>query len=709
MRIAKLGALKAHIENCGQSLSGDIATRLREAFKRGVSPAPVAEALIERFSVALPDDLYARLVEMTPAGSSLAVSSARMLAGLAASSEGAIAPASPASGDLRRFESLRPILRPLAQRTLEGMLEGGIVLAEASTGSGKGRLIAELAIDGLSRGNVVIAAPLAVTRQLIGELRGLAPALHPALILGRANFVDPELLALWLSENDHPELAQWHAKGGRPASEATRRLSEAVGGGLAWLIDDAAEIAGDEPPVRSWTLEENAEEGNAAESAYQALRERARHEDTRLIVCSHMMVAAHLRSRQRTGASLLPEKIHTLLVDEAHQLENAVASVNSDVLHLHALGRVVRSAGLGSASEREALRSLERLNAAVGAEKAVLPRTGVLKDFGSIESELRVLSEALSGRPRSNKRTPAERQAARRRVGALAGALRDALSGKATMQLALTPVLERPLLTIGRANLDSLMQRLWENVDCAALVSATLYLPDASGVPHGGYSRWVLAVPKERVRYVDPVVPAWVVGTPTLHYCLAPMAPDDSPLWHDTLAAQVQDIYRGASGGTLVLCTSHATVAALRSRLAGLGEALVAQDERTSASLAASQFRARSHAGLKPLWLGVGAAWTGIDLSDASVPPADDRLLTDLFIPRIPFRVNRTLTHDRRQRMMPMADLYETLRMLRQGLGRLVRREGLQERRVWFGDLRVEKSGVYYRTIKRLLESYRKG
>ena len=124
-----------------------------------------------------------------------------------------------------------------------------------------------------------------------------------------------------------------------------------------------------------------------------------------------------------------------------------------------------------------------------------------------------------------------------------------------------------------------------------------------------------------------------------------------------------------------------------------------------SAAVCAGLFRER--AALRPLWLGVGAAWTGIDLSDTRVSAQDDVLLTDLVIPRLPYGCNRSLSHARRRKIVPVSEQREMLMMLRQGLGRLVRREGVQDRRIWIGDRRLLRDSGAYRTIRRVFEGYR--
>jgi ATP-dependent DNA helicase DinG len=116
------------------------------------------------------------------------------------------------------------------------------------------------------------------------------------------------------------------------------------------------------------------------------------------------------------------------------------------------------------------------------------------------------------------------------------------------------------------------------------------------------------------------------------------------------------------------------------------------------------KYRERAQNGIRPLWIGLGGAWTGIDLSDNSVPPEEDRLLTDLIITRIPWRLNRSITHLRRMNALKDAERMETLRLFRQGIGRLVRREGVRDRKLHVLDPRIEEK--YYASFRKTLQAF---
>lgn len=154
-----------------------------------------------------------------------------------------------------------------------------------------------------------------------------------------------------------------------------------------------------------------------------------------------------------------------------------------------------------------------------------------------------------------------------------------------------------------------------------------------------------------------------------------------------------------AAGGTLVLMTGYERLQLLERcllRAAGgeLADRLIVQTRYDMPlSQAMRQFKTASLEGRKPVWLSLGGAWTGIDLRDDRFPDSEafkDNLLTDLVIPALPFGMNRSLTHESRVAYSGFtAEKDEALRMFLQGLGRLVRRDGLRNRRIWVLDGRI--------------------
>jgi ATP-dependent DNA helicase DinG len=138
-----------------------------------------------------------------------------------------------------------------------------------------------------------------------------------------------------------------------------------------------------------------------------------------------------------------------------------------------------------------------------------------------------------------------------------------------------------------------------------------------------------------------------------------------------------------------VLCTSYAQVESISEHIAA--DRLVSQREGERFSEAQKRFEALYRQGKKPVFVGVGAAWTGVDFADAQAKDGrDDFMLTDLIIACLPVGLNRSETMLARvERTGTWAIEKEAVIMLKQGLGRLIRRSGLTDRHIWFLDGRL--------------------
>lgn len=302
--------------------------------------------------------------------------------------------------------------------------------------------------------------------------------------------------------------------------------------------------------------------------------------------------------------------------------------------------------------------------------------------------------------------------------------------------LNLSPRLAYPRLFVGRASVEQYLRFLWSSVRGAACVSATLYIPKEDGLS-SWYMQSILAIPNERKQDFEPIVPKWIRDT--IHeirmpFCgivngKVPLRPssrgdrlsedqkDESDTeWCKEVADELVKIYDSAAGGCLVLMTSYNYVNKVKSFLlkhpniapnlifAQQGEIATKDKPKTQPITISEQQRKYlqlASQGKKPIWLGLGNAWTGINLSGGDpmkdvcgieIAPEDDNVLTDLIIPRLPFGINKSVTHTYRmthRKTVPW-DRIDTLLRLRQGVGRLVRRYGVpKNRRVHLLDARL--------------------
>jgi len=699
---------------------------LNSAAAHKLKPLIVASHDISSFTVALPPATAAYLKSL---GAELSLSLSEVSAGLIAASLGGQADGTPPSDNKKPSELpgedlVRDTLQPLMRASAKASAAGKIVFAEAATGTGKGQMIAVLAADAAKRGDtVVIAAPLPVTWQLLDDLEKISAAKTAgvSLALGRPNFISPERTLQWATENEKQELIEWIEKGGMPLSEHASKASAFISTPLRWLLEDALSLAED-LPITSVMLDNEEAEDCPAEKIYLSLRENQG--NAAITICSHYYLAAHVRQVQllglnaeddqqdlgadllgkpRTLNTLLPIVIDTLLVDEAHLLEQAFAAIYSHALYVKPLQREIERLVLkGRKPLLDALDSLEETIRLAVKKNGSSNISRLLSEHEGLEIPLAATLAAINGLSLvgASRQTTVSLRHARQ-------AIENALSGLSRIRLELSPVRHYPHLVVGRSSLDRALESLWDNVAGGVLVSATLYQDESSA----NLSRWKLAVPKSRTQYLEPVHPAWTRDTVTLHKLRAETRPDDSATWVDQAAACIHSITDRAEGGTLVLCTSHTNVEQLASRLTSLGNRLVIQTRTLAAAACASRYRDLYRQGIKPVWLGVGSAWTGINLSDTSVPAHEDFMLTDLVITRLPAGLNRTLTHERRQALAGfLLVAQETSWHFRQGLGRLIRREGVLRRNLWVLDSRLDstdRSHAWITPCRKILSRYR--
>lgn len=286
----------------------------------------------------------------------------------------------------------------------------------------------------------------------------------------------------------------------------------------------------------------------------------------------------------------------------------------------------------------------------------------------------------------------------------------------------------------GRKSVERQMRFLWATALSGVCVSATLYIRRLDK-DSASYSASVLAVPQDRVKEYPVIRPDWIfkpvqsVYIPEYkqidnHVWLRPPTRSDKldakltiereTIWLDEVAHVVSQVYSTAQGGTLVLLNSYHVAHELNERLSTTIPSLVVANSDTKLQDQVAMFTQAQLTGNKTLWLAVGGAWTGVDINGSNfgiTDPAEDNLLTDLIIVRLPFGMNRTITHQNRMERMPSVpwELLDTTMRFKQGLGRLVRTDGLPaNRRIWMLDGRINDPGFinYLSPIHRVLGAY---
>lgn len=424
--------------------------------------------------------------------------------------------------------------------------------------------------------------------------------------------------------------------------------------------------------------------------------------------------------------------IGLLIVDEAHLIEQAFAAVFAsgasmarlrlDLKRLHeAAPRAVSGADIAS---MDAIWSEVRaIGAAVDADRMTTTSHPAL---GEAIERMRVFLAAILKRlPAKVVPRPEARQlrsvAMALEVAARAAGERSGMSTRVSW----SPSVQWPSIDVGRYDVSRELDFLWSLVvqDRTVLVSATLF----EDVSREGLEsmRRTLSVRSAQVRPLVPVRPAWLFDPVTLHLVGDTVDADgwrrfrrptqrdrlDPPVlaertdrWRADVSDYLAATWASAAGGVLVLLTSHAERAEVVSRMDGRipADCLLTQADGLSLDALREAFLRVVAAGQRPCLIGVGAAWTGLDLSGDGlaaltgrpVPAPEDNVLTDLVIPTAPVGINRSLTHEwRRERQGMVAEIGATSITFRQGVGRLIRRAGVPaNRRLHVLDARIHES-----------------
>lgn len=566
-----------------------------------------------------------------------------------------------------------------------------------------------------------------------------------------------------------PQARAWLRQGMPTGQCPSTRVLASIHPGIVGL---AADLQAVEPtfPVEQALLTSDEDPDEEEEACWRALRAHA--QEAEIVFAAHAMVAADTLQRARAAArragqtELLRDGLHDglasakaptpgilpdralLLIDEAHLYEDAQASIMSDGVSVFALRSALgalrassnaRQAGLARTAYEAADILLQKLRL-LDEDLVVPPRPGTREQRAWASAQFLLLDlqaaleNLLESFERKGKRRPLgvrERRAralgrtALRGLSAFIGAPGfDKRRDGRILRIQLSPTRRYPLLVFGPKSVRNQLMTLWSTTAAACLFSATLYLPTKANGVSARHMMLTLAAPQERAAFMAPAHAAWSLSTPLV---LTPsdkaairLTPPAAKLkgdafertlhrWTEAQSEQIRRIAGDAAGGTLVLMTGFERAHALAEALAPhLGERLVEQTSSRSASACRAQFVALHRRGLRPVWIGVGAAWTGLDLRDETAGPEQDFLLTDLVVPNM-FNMAKSSTDlDREMRFGFEAVRSKALFAFRQGIGRLMRRDGVLHRRLWVLDGRLARRDANVAQHRQILDAYRR-
>jgi ATP-dependent DNA helicase DinG len=566
----------------------------------------------------------------------------------------------------------RPVQRKLAQAVAEVLDAGGLLLAEAGTGTGKTLAYLLPAVD-LGRRVVVSTGTKNLQEQLVQKdipllARALGRDLSVAVMKGRANYLCLLRFASF-------------AKAG-----SFRRLEEipiyrAV---EAWAPEtqtgDRTEVADMPDTVDFWREVSAASENCIGQSCslfdscyVTRMRQRALEAD--LVVVNHHLLCADLAVKDGSYGQVIPP-YDTLVLDEAHLIEDVATQYFGVQVSSHRVEELARdverelkAAGLDAREVRAEVEGVRRRGDRLFGLLSRSRRPGrlgpgwmptaVAEESLGLLQRLEGLRTALLAVPDR----PEPLAALAGRALALAAELAFLLKAEADDHVYFVETRGRgvflramPIDVSGR-----LRSLLFDGVRAAVLTSATLavdggfaYVKDRLGLQPT--DELLLASP---FRYEEQAV----------LYVPRTMPEPQSPEFVEHAAEEVVRLVELSRGRAFVLFTSYANMNAVAERIAGrLDYPLLIQGEAPKAQLL-DTFRATPHAVL----LATASFWQGVDVAGEQ--------LSCVIIDKLPFaspgdpvvaaRIERLRNNGQNafgEYQVPVAVL-----MLKQGLGRLIR------------------------------------
>ncbi|MBU2786264.1 hypothetical protein HAP93_10910 [Acidithiobacillus ferriphilus] len=615
-----------------------------------------------------------------------------------------------------------------------------LCMAEASTGVGKSRAMIMAAVGEALKDKkpVVITSPtLAILGHLWSEFEALrreklTDGVTAGFYPGVSEFVDHEALSAYMAEAETPDPAvvKWIADGG-PVIHRTPLVSamENSGARLRFLMEDLKMIA-TQLPASAFALtgqkigkDENLEDLQEGAIYWDPRLDQVRRHATQcdLVFCSHAM----LGRAQQTGWSSFPSP-KVVFVDEAHQFEQGIASIHMDSFSVYMLRHDLLQFHRNTGTKSSSL-SAKAYDAADALLRAC-------RNFDSGEQQIRITSKSAGILPSLIDNLHAALKKPQMQDFPFNAKITGILSqigiclqkDTGTTYVTFSPDRRYPSLIVGTNSVSGALGALWKVAEGGAvLASATLYTPDAFGAMKCDYMTGVLSLPRSRLDTPPPVVAHWVRDLPTLHVpthaaaakLARPMiksrTENTETQWLEFVSAAVRLATQDAAGGSLVLATSYAMIKEMGRHLAPhTGDRLVLQNPDAKFSVAEQRYREMHKAGVRPILVALGPAWTGVDFLDKDAANGqEDTLLTTLVIACAPIGLNKTTTMIARTERTILPIIQESVLQLRQGMGRLIRSRDAVNRHIWFLDGRpwVEWPHMdpWQKGVRKVLDGYK--
>lgn len=632
-----------------------------------------------------------------------------------------------------------------------------IVVAEASTGVGKGRALMAAAVEAAQNRKtpVIVAAPtIVIVNQLWGELQtlrseGYGDDVSATIMPGAAEFADDVKLREWFEVPGHqhsdPQVFAWLSQGApHGADDALGQVAQEQGITLAWMMSDLLELANN-MPTQDFVLRTDSSDKTPNSQSRQllgAIRMAANrrvlikkkdvvvHAGADIILCTHAMLCIG----QKTRWAALP-KPSVLIVDEAHALEETISRINSHQISLFAVRYKIanfcktQKAKKGTVARKtlEAARDLMKACQAMSEVDTREQLQAGTQDYEAVQRGLETLSQMVGSRSFAS---APEIHKDMHTLLANASSMMQSGKAKTSTYLQFSPDRRYPLISIGADSISQEAGAMWKAAEGGvALASATMYITDVYGNQKCDYVVRNLAIGQSRLMSTLPIESKYIYTIPTLHVpspdLRVPLSRPDAKdrlerrslelKWLSNVATQVAKIMAQTKGGTLVLTNSYdqieGIVKGIKKDHPELVERLVLQKRGAKFNLSINTYRQAHKDGKNPVLISLGPAWTGLNLADEDAKARDDTLLTNLVIACCPIGLNQSPTmHKRIEQTNMNAVAKEALLAFKQGLGRLIRRNLVSDRHIWILDGRLWSDKwlpQFTGPAKRLLAKYK--
>lgn len=449
------------------------------------------------------------------------------------------------------------------------------------------------------------------------------------------------------------------------------------------------------------------------------------HAEVLALIDQKNQICASLFDPNEVGRLVLPNK---LIVDEAHQLEENFSSANTikiSVRRLPILFAKLMKLKLIKSTESETppTRIYEKLQSVctrLSSTNVSSPGAKVFLNWSSPSPKDKAITEyaedlatimtsfAINGNIEEASNLRRSQYAFKRMLSA------------ARYNVALfsnSPIRQYPQILFGSTNHAADFRMLFNalGVESTILLSATIFLPSIGGAWSSTRFLSNLGLRPEETTGLRIEPQAWLTQPVTVY--MAPKPSDisrdfgaghtilhpsndqkETQTWIKQLSVLCDWSTSTAAGGTLILMTSYESASLLYKELLkqapSLKDAVLLSGPQLGArpSDLSARFIELYQSGIRPVWIAVGSVWTGLNLSDPSRPAEQDNLLTDLIIPRTPYSLNQSISAAAKglTAAKHIQALEEAGSTLKQGIGRLVRREGVPcNRRIFYIDSRI--------------------